>query len=98
MSWGWNNDGALGLKSSDEDDIAGVFCVPTLVTCLPLDIDCTHISAGARHSVFIGSNNSVWLCGSNTHGQLGNLSSFSLEKGSSIYCSSWFTFLIFNGN
>ncbi|CAF5126983.1 unnamed protein product, partial [Rotaria sp. Silwood1] len=40
MSWGWNNDGALGLDSSDQDDISIVFCYPTLVTCLPLDIVC----------------------------------------------------------
>ncbi|CAF4382554.1 unnamed protein product, partial [Rotaria sordida] len=45
MSWGWNNDGALGLNSSDKDDVSGVFCDPTLVTCLPLDVDCIHISA-----------------------------------------------------
>ncbi len=94
MSWGWNNDGALGLDSSDNDDISGVFCDPTLVSCLPLGIDCTHISAGARHSAFIGSNDYVWLYGSNKHGQLGNLSSFSIEKGTSIYCLSWFTLLI----
>jgi hypothetical protein len=89
MSWGWNNDGALGLDPSDEDDTSGVFCDPTLVTCLPLGVDCTHISAGARHSAFIGSNNRVWL-----YGQTGNLSSFLIEKETSIFCSSWFTFLL----
>jgi hypothetical protein len=95
MSWGWNNDGALGLDSTDDkDDISGVFCDPTLVTCLPLGVDCRQISAGARHSAFIGANDHVWLCGSNKHGQLGNLSSFSIEKGTSIYCLSWFTLLI----
>ncbi|CAF0942148.1 unnamed protein product [Adineta steineri] len=94
MSWGWNNDGALGLESSDNDDIGGVFCDPTLVTCIPIDIDCTYISAGARHSAFIGANDYVWLCGSNKHGQLGSLPSFSIEKRTSVYCLSWFTFLI----
>jgi alpha-tubulin suppressor-like RCC1 family protein len=93
MSWGWNNDGALGLDPSNEDDISGVFCDPTLVTCLPLGVDCKYISAGARHSAFIGSNDHVWLCGSNKHGQIGNLSSFSVEKETFIYCLSWFTFL-----
>ncbi|CAF3359605.1 unnamed protein product [Rotaria socialis] len=94
MSWGWNNDGALGLDTSDEDNIAGVFCDPTLVTCLPLDIDCKYVSAGARHSAFIGSNDYVWLCGSNKHGQLGTPSSFSIEKGTIVHCLSWFTLLI----
>ncbi|CAF4069172.1 unnamed protein product [Rotaria magnacalcarata] len=97
MSWGWNNDGALGLDTSDEDDIAGVFCDPTLVTCLPLDIDCKYVSAGARHSAFIGSNDYVWLCGSNKHGQLGTPSSFSIEKGTIVHCLSWFTLLISQG-
>lgn len=94
MSWGWNNDCALGLDSSDHDDISGVFCDPTLVTCLPLDIDCKQISAGARHSAFVGANNIVWLRGSNKHGQLGNASSFSIETGTNLHCSSWFTFII----
>jgi len=94
MSWGWNHDGALGLDPSDNDDISGVFCDPTLVSCLPLGVDCIHISAGARHSAFIGANNHVWLYGSNKHGQLRNLSSFSIEKGTLIYCLSWFTLLI----
>ena len=94
VSWGWNNDGALGLETSHEEDVAGVFCDPTLVTCIPLDVDCTHISAGARHSAFHGSNDHIWLCGSNKHGQSGTVSSFAIEKNTSVYCLSWFTFLI----
>jgi alpha-tubulin suppressor-like RCC1 family protein len=95
MSWGWNNDGSLGLHSSDDnsEDISGVFCDPTLVTCLPLGVDCKQISAGARHSAFIGSNDHVWLCGSNKYGQLGPISPFSIEKNTSICCTSWFTLL-----
>lgn len=95
MSWGWNNDGALGLDpSDDDDDISGVFCDPTLVTSLPIDVDCKQISAGARHSAFVGEDDQVWLCGSNKHGQLGNLSSFSIEKETSVFCLSWFTLLL----
>ncbi|CAF1195553.1 unnamed protein product, partial [Adineta ricciae] len=74
MSWGWNNDGALGLEFADDGDTAGVFCDPVLVTCIPLDVDCAKISAGARHSAFLGSNNHLWLYGSNKHGQLGDKS------------------------
>ena len=87
MSWGWNNDGALGLDSADKNDISGVFCDPTLVTCVPLGVDCKQISAGARHSVFIGIDDHVWLCGSNKHGQLGHLSTFSIEKETSTFFS-----------
>lgn len=94
MSWGWNNDGALGLEPSAEDDVGGVFCDPTLVTSIPLEVDCVKISAGARHSAFFGSDGQVWLFGSNKHGQLGGESPFSVEKNTSIHCLSWFTFLI----
>ena len=93
MSWGWNNDGSLGLQSDDEDDNSGVFCEPTLATCIPLGVDCRAISAGARHSAFIGTNDRIWLCGSNKHGQLGNQSSFAIEKNTRVFCSSWFTVL-----
>lgn len=93
MSWGWNNDGSLGLHSDDDDDNSGVFCDPTLVTCIPLGVDGKAISAGARHSALIGSNDQIWLFGSNKYGQLGNKSPFSIEKNMSVCCSSWFTFL-----
>ena len=96
MSWGWNNDGALGLESTDDGDTAGVFCDPVLVTCIPLDVDCAKISAGARHSAFLGSNNHLCLYGSNKHGQLGDKSLTLVEKNTSIHCLSWFTFLIFS--
>jgi alpha-tubulin suppressor-like RCC1 family protein len=94
MAWGWNNDGSLGLDPTDNEDISGVYCDPTLATCLPLGVDCRQISAGARHSAFVGVNDHVWLCGSNKHGQIGNSSPFTIEKGTSVYCLSWFTLLM----
>jgi len=93
MSWGWNIDGSLGLDVNDIEEITGVFCEPTLVTKLPIGIDFREISAGARHSAFIGQDNRVYFEGSNKHGQFGEQSSLEISKETSIFCLSWFTFL-----
>ena len=96
MSWGWNTDGSLGLKRSENDENpAGVFCDPTLVDFLPLNLDIKQISAGARHSGFVADDNTLWFSGSNKHGQIiQSDSSILLEKKTKIFCSSWFTFLL----
>ena len=94
MSWGWNYDGSLGFDPSQDDDTFGVFADPTLVTCIPIDIDCRFVSAGARHSAFLGCNDVLWLCGSNKHGQIGDRPSLPVGNGIRVVCSSWFTFLL----
>lgn len=93
MSWGWNIDGSLALDANDIEDIAGVFCEPTLATKLPLGTDFRQISAGARHSAFVGQDNQIYFQGSNKHGQFGEKSSFEITKDTSVFCQSWFTFL-----
>lgn len=100
MSWGWNNDGSLGLGPSEtdedeeEEETFGVFADPTLVTRLPLGVDCRQISAGARHSAFVDTDDRLWLCGSNKQGQRGETKYVNIGKQTTVICSSWFTFLI----
>lgn len=100
MSWGWNTDGSLGLKSDNEDENfendehMGVFCDPNLVNIFPINVDIGEISAGARHSAFMTIDKSLWLCGSNKHGQRGSEKSIDLEIDSKIFCLSWFTFIL----
>jgi len=65
-AWGSNESGQLGLAGGDRS-------MPTEV---PIPVEpgqgIAAIAAGRHHSVALRSDGSVWVWGSNTHGQLGD--------------------------
>uniref|UniRef100_A0A8D8QDU4 E3 ISG15--protein ligase Herc6 n=1 Tax=Cacopsylla melanoneura TaxID=428564 RepID=A0A8D8QDU4_9HEMI len=80
-AWGWNNSGQLGI----EDKLDQVLYDPHPVSW-PEDIDPNEkdidyqgvkiidIACGARHTLALGEDGSVWGCGWNEYGQLGGIS------------------------
>ena len=71
-AWGYNNNGQLG------DNIARNSTAPMLVRdpASPNDsskgLKATQVSAGAEHSLAVGSDGNVYAWGLNDHGQLGD--------------------------
>lgn len=64
---GWNDDGQLG------DTIAANKLIPTQMN-FPLGTIITDIAAGYSFSLFLKDDGTVWSCGNNTYGQLGDSS------------------------
>lgn len=63
---GWMGNGQLGIGYPYNGYSLGVpIQIPNLDSI-------THISAGFRHSLFLRSDSSVWACGENYQGQLGD--------------------------
>lgn len=94
-SWGWNEQGQLGLKRPPGPTVA----VPSLVdiadnTTGDVSIDVTFVSigCGSRHSAAVTEDGVLYCWGWNEYGQLGN---GSLDSGKyrlqSVYCSNWCT-------
>ncbi|XP_030837223.1 probable E3 ubiquitin-protein ligase HERC3 [Strongylocentrotus purpuratus] len=63
FSWGSNSHGQLGVKTKGHAkpiEIKGLWGIPL-----------QHIAAGGAHSVALSTTGSIFVWGSNTHGQLG---------------------------
>ncbi|XP_030838470.1 uncharacterized protein LOC105440956 [Strongylocentrotus purpuratus] len=63
FSWGCNLHGQLGVKTKEQAkpfEIEGLWGIPL-----------QHIAAGGAHSVALSTTGSIFVWGSNTHGQLG---------------------------
>ena len=65
-TWGWNDKGQLGNSNIEAIGYNAYVAEPT-----PIIHEVMMASAGADHTVFIGTNGSLWACGSNSSGQLG---------------------------
>jgi alpha-tubulin suppressor-like RCC1 family protein len=66
--WGWgqNIDGSLGI---DVESVGSQISTPTQVG---IDNDWSEISCGVNHTLALKSNGTLWACGANNVGQLGN--------------------------
>lgn len=63
-SWGISNNGQLGT---------GVYSISQIVpTQVGIDKDWKSIAGGIFHSVALKKDGTIWTCGSNTYGQLGD--------------------------
>ncbi|KAL8591513.1 hypothetical protein ACOMHN_000528 [Nucella lapillus] len=67
LSWGANSYGQLG-QGHKEDQLAPVETAKTCVPCIPSP---GIITGGGGHTLMVAANGSLWVCGSNSHGQLG---------------------------
>jgi alpha-tubulin suppressor-like RCC1 family protein len=65
--WGWGNDGAGSLC----DGKTTMQPTPEKLTNLP-GHGVAEVAAGGSHSLFLLKDGSVWACGNNEFGQLGN--------------------------
>jgi alpha-tubulin suppressor-like RCC1 family protein len=82
-SWGSNNNGALGLNSSP-----GSVRVSTPVQ-IGTASTWSKISAGNAHWLGIQNNGTLWGCGYNVFGQLGNNSNIQVSSPIQIGASLW---------
>jgi alpha-tubulin suppressor-like RCC1 family protein len=64
-AWGINADGELGNGTTNSS-------LTPVVVSMPSGVTATAVSAGAAHSVALGSNGNVYDWGNNGFGQLGN--------------------------
>ena len=64
FAWGDNNNGQLGQLGG-----ASQLSTPTAITLLP--VQALSIAAGTSHAASIAQDNTLWMWGSNTSGQLG---------------------------
>lgn len=68
MCWGSNSEGTLG----DQPTYGNLSLAPVPVAGLPRDV--TAIAAGVRHACALTASGKVWCWGSNSFGELGNVS------------------------
>ncbi|KAK2588070.1 hypothetical protein KPH14_004135 [Odynerus spinipes] len=72
-TWGWNINGELGIPSED----AKVVAIPTVINFEdgekkePIEINITKVQCGNTFTICLTDDGSLWGCGSNKYGQLG---------------------------
>ncbi|MBI0142603.1 InlB B-repeat-containing protein [Bifidobacterium sp. W8106] len=73
-AWGWNDSGRLGDGTSSSRYTPVRVKTPDRKTYpdLPADFTYLQVSAGATHSLALGSDGNAWAWGNNGNGQLGN--------------------------
>src|SRR5690242_18591231 len=64
MDWGYNLDGQLGIGSTTDSSI-----IPVAVNSLT---GINEVAAGNWHSLALKNDGTVWACGYNLYGSLGN--------------------------
>uniref|UniRef100_A0A1B6LQS4 Uncharacterized protein n=1 Tax=Graphocephala atropunctata TaxID=36148 RepID=A0A1B6LQS4_9HEMI len=70
-SWGWNMAGQLGLLNQEPRGKVSVQAVPQVVDWLDQSgVQVSQVACGARHTVVLLDDGSVWGCGWNGYGQL----------------------------
>ena len=95
-SWGWNEQGQLGLKRPPGPTVA----LPSLVdntdkTTVGVSVDVNFISigCGSRHSAAVSEDGVLYCWGWNEYGQLGD-GSLGVEnkcRVQHVYCGNWYT-------
>ncbi|XP_012264946.2 RCC1 domain-containing protein 1 [Athalia rosae] len=75
-TWGWNNNGQLGINVDDTK----VFATPTAVDITnkdgkTIDAGVKKVQCGNSFTICMLADNTMWGCGSNKYGQLGMLKS-----------------------
>ena len=67
-SWGANTSGQLGINSNVDASYATFVLTPAAATLGNI----TQVAAGTSHSLFLTASGTVFACGLNTSGELGN--------------------------
>ncbi|XP_013179083.1 PREDICTED: protein pim1-like isoform X1 [Papilio xuthus] len=78
-TWGWNDEGQLGVHYDDEDPSVEnliQYSIPKLIDIYyendgNITIDIVDIVCGSKHSALKLEDNTVWMSGYNKYGQLG---------------------------
>jgi len=99
-TYGSNESGQLGLGNyNNTSNVQQINSSPFI------DQQTIYISAGYKHTGFVRSDNTVWMCGLNNFGQLGignlinqNIPQQLTNNASAISCGGYHTAILFNGN
>lgn len=51
-TWGWNSNGQLGIKTTDDDPVQ-IMAMPQLID---FEKNVTHVACGSRHTICLLSN------------------------------------------